>query len=466
MKKLYTLALAMICGAFSVNATHLMGGQMTVRQLNTFEHEVTLTVYRDSVGIPIAPSMSISVQMVGSTSPMSYSAPHSGAVNFLNGVEEYTYTDTIVLQLPGDYMISWTNCCRNGAILNMANPLSESFFLNTIISYSPTATESSPVFLNPPVTLAQRNMLYQYNPLPFDADGDSLAWSMTVPLSSNITDTVAGYVLPSADPGNTFTLDPVTGEITWVPNLVGNFVASFLVEEFRGGLKIGEIRRDMQIIVLPDSTNPNRAWLDTAPLNSVVSGQYFINAPVAQTTSLTLVAFDPDYDFLKLQFAGEPFAVANNKATFTSINGQGIANATMIWTPTTAHYRTAPYIVALRTTELHGPYAFTHDITFNINVGGVLSTNDIASENSLGQVYPNPTQGSLAIPFHLEKSGNVQITIMNLNGQIVAELLDQEMPAGNNHLIAKLPNIAKGVYMLNFRTENGTAKMQRIIISE
>ncbi len=465
MKKLYILTLIVLCSVFNASASHLMGGQITCQQLTGNSYEVKLTLYRDSIGIPMASNLTLKLTHVASTSFTNFTLIHTGAVNFLNGVEEYTFAGVVTMAPNASYMISVSHCCRNAAILNMAMPSSESLFLNTII-YTDSIANSTPVFLNPPVTLAQRNMLYQYNPLPFDADGDSLAWSMTTPLDTDLSNPVAGYLPPYADPGNAFTLDAVTGEITWIPNTVGNFVASFLVEEFRGGAKIGEIRRDMQIIVLPDSTNPNRAVFNTTPFNTTAQGKLFINAPIGQPTNITVMATDADNDLLQLRMNGEPFAVNTNPAVFNATNGAGTAYISFHWTPTQAQYRLNPYYVALRATELHGPYAFTSDLTFAINVGGVLSTNNISATNSLGQTYPNPVKGSMHIPFTLENASHVNIELINMNGQVVSRLLDQQMPTGNNHFIANLPELSKGIYMLSFRAGNNAPLMQRIVISE
>jgi hypothetical protein len=49
----------------------------------------------------------------------------------------------------------------------------------------------------------------------------------------------------------TFSIDAVTGDISWTASFIGNYVTTVLVEEYRNGVKIGEIRRDMQLIVLP-----------------------------------------------------------------------------------------------------------------------------------------------------------------------------------------------------------------------
>ena len=57
-------------------------------------------------------------------------------------------------------------------------------------------------------------------------------------------------------PGGDLTINPFTGELSWTASAVGNYVYTVVCEEYRNGLKIGEIRRDMQFIVLPNGNLP------------------------------------------------------------------------------------------------------------------------------------------------------------------------------------------------------------------
>ncbi len=464
MKKRYMLLLAFCCLSTSIFASHLMGGQITVSQIGTNSYVATLTLYRDSTGIS-APTMgAIVIKNLTTGVNTTRNLPNISGIPFSTGVEEYVYQDTLSFSAFGAYNISYSLCCRNDAILNIVNSASQSFYINTILEIDSIVVNSTPVFLNPPVTVAQKNMLYQYNPLPFDSDGDSLAWSMVTPLGS--AGVTLGYSAPYANPGDDMVINQNTGEITWTPNTLGNFVASFLIEEFRAGVKIGEIRRDMQIIVLGQSANPNQSSVNKSVFTYSTAGQYFINAPIGQQTVVTVSVTDQDNDLLKLSMNGEPFILTNNPSTYTAINGNGSANISFIWTPNQSHLRIAPYVVALRTKEFHGPYMFVSDFTFQVNAGGVLSTTTNSTANSLGQVYPNPVQGSVNIPFNLVNSSQVVIELIDMKGQVVAKLLDQNMPAGNNHFITKLPTVAKGVYMLSYLAGNNAPQMQRIVISE
>ena len=155
------------------------------------------------------------------------------------GVETYFFHDTITVPGPGEYTVEWYNCCRNGAIQNLANPLSENMYLSTTFTNVQGATNSTPVFLAPPVTYLPINQPWQYNSLPFDVDGDSLVWTIDTPLT-DLGLYCAGWVTPSAAlPADAFMIDATTGQINWTPDMAGNFVASIRVEEYSNGVKIG-----------------------------------------------------------------------------------------------------------------------------------------------------------------------------------------------------------------------------------
>jgi len=100
MKKLILLTLILI-GSLSGFATHLMGGQITAEQISGLSYYVNLTLYRDVNGISISQTQTIDYKEVMGGNVFTVTAPHSGAVNLLNGVEEYTYTYLLTFPNPG-----------------------------------------------------------------------------------------------------------------------------------------------------------------------------------------------------------------------------------------------------------------------------------------------------------------------------------------------------------------------------
>jgi hypothetical protein len=356
-----------------------MGGQITVRQISGLTYEITMTAYRDTSGIPMYATATFHIEDMNSAYDTSHVVGHTGMNPFFNGVEVYQYIDTVTFPASSEYQISWEDCCRNGAIQNMAAPLGESMYFMTQVTVDNSGTNSTPVFLNPPITLAQKWALWQYNPLPFDADGDSLAWIMETPLGS-AGGVVAGYTDPHADPGNPFTLNPLTGELTWMPDSNGHWEASFRVEEYRGGVKIGEIRRDMQIIVVDDTTNwhmlsfNNGAW----PIDAL--GNYSMNLNANDPFSLTITGSDPDNDYLGLDAQGEPLILGSNPAQWVNLGyTPGSVSGTFSWTPALSQARLRPYIIAFRGFEYHNQFVFTRDQTLLLNVSRSIGIQNLQS---------------------------------------------------------------------------------------
>ncbi|MBK7684125.1 MAG: hypothetical protein IPJ26_17460 [Bacteroidetes bacterium] len=346
MKK---LLLSLILGLGLTNyasASHMMGGQITVEHVSGMDYRVVYTAYRDMTGIPIAQVASIS--FVDSVSGTSFIVPihYDSLVTVLvPGVEEYVYDSIVTFPNAGTWYISYEECCRNAAILNMSSPASESHHFYSIVLID--STNSTPVFLNPPIVMAQENVPCYYKPLPFDFDGDSIAWSLDVPLSSNGVP-VAGYVLPSSDSLVPFNMDPLTGEITFLPNLLGHFQVSVRVKEYRNGLQIGEITRDMQLIVVQSLNVPAVLMIssNSAPFN----GKTYTIAPNA-AFSMTVSIFDQDNQGLTLAGRGEAFSLASNPAMLSVVNGASSATATVSWSPNSMQARTAPYVIGLRVSE-------------------------------------------------------------------------------------------------------------------
>ena len=388
MKKLFTTLLIGLI-SLSTFASHLMGGQIVATNLGGYEYEIKLTAYRDTIGIPMATSAMFQITMdsAGVITPIttltvladSMSGGLVMGVSAAYGVEVYTYTDTITLPGDGYYTIYWEDCCRNAAIINMGNAGGEFFALSTSLTVDSLSPNSSPSYLSLPVAYLPADTLWQYNPLPFDPDGDSLVWSLTTPLGSG--GLVAGYQFLDdtvfySNTSNPFALDSVTGELTWNAKMQGNFVAAFLIEEYRNGVKIGEMRRDMQYIVISDTSNylPVVSNMMSFPTNP--GGYPYVIISPSQNYSVSLLASDPNVnDVVTLNAFGEPFNLqtsAPSFLTFSTGNGNEIEGI-FSWTPDMSDIRTQPYLVVFRVSD--GFYNF--DYTVQIEVSSLTSVEEL-----------------------------------------------------------------------------------------
>ncbi len=169
---------------------------------------------------------------------------------------------------------------RNAAVSNLTSPSSKNFVFYCEIPDPALGANSSPNFGTYPLDsyMCINNSKTWSFPV-FDADGDSLAYSFVNPLgNTGGTGTSAGtgaypyypsvawaggYSLANICGGTIpMSIDPITGEITAMPSIASVFAYSVRVEEYRNGVKIGEVRRDVQYASL-------NCTVDTPPVINV-----------------------------------------------------------------------------------------------------------------------------------------------------------------------------------------------------
>ncbi|MDH7605986.1 MAG: T9SS type A sorting domain-containing protein, partial [Melioribacter sp.] len=84
--------------------------------------------------------------------------------------------------------------------------------------------------------------------------------------------------------------------------------------------------------------------------------------------------------------------------------------------------------------------------------------NDESKADSINfavNVFPNPFNPSTTINFKLPANGKVIIRVYNILGEIVNELINKEMNAGNHSIIFNGSNLSSGIYILVISFEGG-----------
>jgi CubicO group peptidase (beta-lactamase class C family) len=85
----------------------------------------------------------------------------------------------------------------------------------------------------------------------------------------------------------------------------------------------------------------------------------------------------------------------------------------------------------------------------------IVSTPEIPQkEQTVLNIYPNPSSGSSSIKINLPEKENVCLSVYNINGQIVKNLYQDFMDKGPNELILDCNNLTSGIYLINLKTEN------------
>ncbi|MGA9291513.1 MAG: T9SS type A sorting domain-containing protein [Ignavibacteriaceae bacterium] len=103
-----------------------------------------------------------------------------------------------------------------------------------------------------------------------------------------------------------------------------------------------------------------------------------------------------------------------------------------------------------------------------VSVGTAVSVNDNNSVQpvtySLRQNYPNPFNPTTLINFSIVKSEHVLLTIYNSIGQVVTQLINRVLPAGNHTIRWDAKNFASGVYLYTLHTGNFTSSKKMILL--
>lgn len=322
---------------FISSATHIVGGSLTYEQLGGSTYRITLKLYRDcKPGSAAFPNpVTIAIRKNDGTAFTSFTIPFPGAslvppnidtcaVNPNICLEEAIYTKVVsgLPPSPGGYHMYFQYCCRNSTLMNIVAPLStgETWYAH-IPDNGVVIANSSPKWVNPPpVFVCQGNNMFVDHGAT-DADGDSLVYSLYTPYSDgaitypgNVFTT--GPVTWSSTYGPTNPLDPSTpgsltisptGMINGIPPTIGQFVAGVRCEEWRNGVKIGEILRDFQFNVVNcppvavASFNSggvcNGTLINFTNTTSPLANTYFWNFGDGSTLADTSNAFSPSYNY-------------------------------------------------------------------------------------------------------------------------------------------------------------------------
>ena len=221
-------------------------------------------------------------------------------------VEETSYIINLTNMpiITGSYIASWQRCCRNNTINNIIAPH------NTGATYTIEITEEAQRTCNngprfnsfPPIGICVNNPI-DFDHSAMDPEGDEIVYELCAPLKGGGP---LGVVDPTQqelcdgitpDPRNclppyeavdflapTYTvinplgtssslaIHPVTGKLTGLPNLTGQFVVGICVKEYRNGILLSVLRRDFQFNVVQCEA------VVTAEIQSdaVVGGKEFI----------------------------------------------------------------------------------------------------------------------------------------------------------------------------------------------
>ncbi|RLD68387.1 MAG: hypothetical protein DRI95_03170 [Bacteroidetes bacterium] len=247
IKKIFLLILTVLVSQ-QVSATHYRAGEITYEHIEGYSYRIRLVVYTDTgaaAGNPL-----IEIRFGDGTSEM---VARTYEVYLPNNYKQNNYQIEHKYSGPGSYVISIEDAGRNEGIRNIPNSVNKIFALKTILQInSSLGVNSSPYFENPPFGQVLVDSLFIYNSNAIDGGDDSLSYKLTECLGDN-TQPIDNYLYPKAS--KSLSVDPVNGDLIWeTPVYIGLYNIAVEIEEWRSGVKIGSIIRDMQFEVVDKLT--------------------------------------------------------------------------------------------------------------------------------------------------------------------------------------------------------------------
>jgi hypothetical protein len=83
---------------------------------------------------------------------------------------------------------------------------------------------------------------------------------------------------------------------------------------------------------------------------------------------------------------------------------------------------------------------------------------------ALADNYPNPFNPTTTIDFSIAEPTDVSLVVYNINGEVVANLVDGEMSVGNHSVTFDASNLSSGVYFYTLRAGDFVATKKMTLI--
>ncbi len=335
--------------AGTAGATHNRAGDITYVQIGPLTIRLTVTTYtkasstgadRDSVTVFWGDGHSQAVYRINGPLGKGEILQNDTKRNFY--VAEHTYPGT------GTYTVTMTDPNRVGNILNLNYPNSVGIQFHlattlTLLNSTIQGYNNSAVLLQPPIDFGCIDRKFIHNLNAYDPDGDSLAYELIVPFQATGSE-VPNYrfpdqIVPGAD--NKISLDRTTGNFEWIsPQREGEYNIAILIKEYRNGILLNTIIRDMQITIENCSNEPPSL---TIPKDfCIIAGTKLEFQVQATDNNLS--------QKIAIFALGGPFNVSVNKAIFDAPSGfqNQIARGTFSWQTSCEHISDIPYTVVFR----------------------------------------------------------------------------------------------------------------------
>lgn len=369
--------LVMLCVTQMANATHYRAGEITYKQIAQNTYRISVFTYTDQTQAANQFTGSIKIDF----GDYQTAVVMRSNIEILNNalqpndpaypgfpVQRNTYVIDHTYKGNTSFTISIIDQNRVGGIVNCPGIETDRFpfYVETVLTMnSGLGLNQSPILSVPPIDQGCVGRIFTHNPGAYDPDGDSLRYEIRSPqIQHNFS--IPKFTIPVAS--NIFSIDDATGQLTWdAPSYVGINNIVIRIFEYRKGIMIGYVDRDMQIYITTCNNNPPKM---AQLVLTCVDAKELLQQNI--TTS--------DIDAiqrLSVSYFGGPFLQPNSPASvLPSIpNGNSPLTFQFQWRPACSSIRYRPFEAIFKVADNGNPTPLVDMKYWNIKVVGPAPTN-------------------------------------------------------------------------------------------
>jgi len=140
--------------------------------------------------------------------------------------------------------------------------------------------------------------------------------------------------------------------------------------------------------------------------------------------------------------------------TIGFVNGAGSSTVPQNYTYTDNNLQTGRYLYRLKQIDFDGNFEYSDVVEAEI-----ISVSSLTLE----QNYPNPFNPSTTVRFTLPENGFVNLSVYNLLGEKVSEIINEELTAGEHQTDFNASNLSSGIYLAKLTLDNSIKTIKMIL---
>ena len=358
MRKVALLIIILLAG-FAAQASHIIGAEIRYEHVSGMEYEVFVNLYGDCDGgsypslfgggtvaqvavyLGSALYSSLDCERFGEygkeITPVCPRDSLNTACNggALPGISEFRFKKRVTLSGSN---ANWrfvfsgglggtAGAGRTAAITNANTSGGASLIYLEAKLNNLNGPNSSPVLTTIPTPFFCINQSQSYNNGASDVDQDNLQFALVNALQFDpLGNTIvlpynAGFSGAQPLAASAFNFNVNSGQLTFTPNLIQKSVVVNEVSEFRNGVLIGTMMREMNFIVLDNCSNVSPTGdIDSSEVGELVSPNTIEICNADSVVDFTISGFDPDSGNVSIVVSGAPngltHIVQNNNTPF------------------------------------------------------------------------------------------------------------------------------------------------------